>query len=244
MVSKNEVKYIQSLYHKKTRFEERLFVVEGPKLTGEVLQSTFTVRTIYATAEWLQANGSFGGATVKEVTPEELSRLSHLQTANQVLAVVEQPAEPGNLREDQLSLVLDGIQDPGNLGTIIRIADWFGITQIIASEDTVELYNPKVLQSTMGSFLRVRLWYKNIGAFLQATQQPVYGALLNGEDVTTHSGIKNGLLVIGNESKGIRSDIMPYIKHALTIPRIGEAESLNAAVATGILLSHVVKTGA
>jgi TrmH family RNA methyltransferase len=241
MVSKNEVKYIQSLYHKKTRSEERLFVVEGPKLTGEVLQSTFTIRTIYATAEWLKGNGNIDGVTVKEVTAEELSRLSHLQTANQVLAVVEQPTETGIPQQDQLSLVLDGIQDPGNLGTIIRIADWFGITQIIASDDTVELFNPKVLQSTMGSFLRVKVWYQDIEAFLQSSKQPVYGALLNGENVTQHAGIKQGLLIIGNESKGIRPNIMPYVQHALTIPRLGHAESLNAAVATGILLSHVIK---
>lgn len=127
------------------------------------------------------------------------------------------------------------------MGTIIRIADWFGIEQIIASEDTVELYNPKVIQSTMGSFMRIKLWYKPLTHFLSALQVPVYGALLTGNNLYEQPLLKEGVLVIGNESKGIRPELLPFISHPVTIPRIGGAESLNAAVATGILLSHLIK---
>jgi TrmH family RNA methyltransferase len=125
------------------------------------------------------------------------------------------------------------------LGTIIRIADWFGIDQIIASEDTVEFYNPKVIQSTMGSFIRVRCWYQHLPEILSSVDVPIYGALLKGQSVNQLSALKEGILVIGNESKGIREAVLPLITKAITIPRIGQAESLNAAVATGILLSHL-----
>jgi TrmH family RNA methyltransferase len=238
MISKNEAKYIQSLYQKKTRLSEALFIAEGAKLVDEILQSNFVVRKIYAVGEWIKYNNE---NNVTEVSADELQRISNLQTPNQVLAIVEQRTmidEPG--LKNTITLVLDGIQDPGNLGTIIRIADWFGIKQIVAGEDTVDLYNPKVVQSTMGSIIRVNVWYKQLDAWLDKVGVPVYGALLNGENVLKHDAIKEGIIVIGNESKGIRSNIMPFIKHALTIPRFGEAESLNAAVATGIILSHVV----
>ncbi len=240
MVSKNEVKYIQSLYQKKNREAEQLFVAEGPKLVEELLQADFSIKTIYATAAWLEQHGSLPVAA-REVQPEELARLSHQQTPNQVLAVVAQRAA-GALPQlkQRLTLVLDGIRDPGNLGTIIRIADWFGITQIIAGDDTVELYNPKVIQSTMGSFIRVKLWYTQPDAVLANAGIPVYGALLQGKAVQQCAKVSEGLLVIGNESKGIRENLLPLITHAITIPRIGGAESLNAAVATGILLSHLV----
>jgi TrmH family RNA methyltransferase len=242
MVSKNEVKYIQSLYQKKNREAEQLFVAEGPKLVEELLQSNFAIQTIYATPEWLQQHTTAGRPlNIREVQPEELARISHLQTANQVLALVKQRPE-GDLPsfKNQLSLVLDGIQDPGNLGTIIRIADWFGIRQVIASTDTVELYNPKVIQSTMGSFIRVQVWYTALEPVLSAAGIPVYGALLQGEAVHRCKKVTEGLLVIGNESKGIRAPLLPLVTHAVTIPRLGGAESLNAAVATGILLSHLV----
>ncbi len=138
-------------------------------------------------------------------------------------------------------MVLDGIQDPGNFGTIIRIADWFGIKQIVASEDTVELYNPKVIQSTMGSFLRVNVWYQPLPGFLQSAGIPVYGALLNGKNMHGEPPVTEGLLVIGNESKGISKELLPFISHPITIPRLGGAESLNAAVAAGIIVSHLTK---
>jgi TrmH family RNA methyltransferase len=238
MLSKNEVKYIQSLYHKKTRETERVFVVEGPKIVEEVLASNYKVLKVYATDEWLKPS-SFSAELVK-VNTEELQRISGLQTANQVLAVVEQKMIGKPELKKKLTLVLDGIQDPGNLGTIIRIADWFGLHQIIASNDTVELYNPKVIQSTMGSFIRVGVWYDDLSEVLRTADVPVYGALLNGKNVMEMNKVAEGLIVIGNESKGIREGVKQLITEPITIPRLGGAESLNAAVATGIILSHFV----
>jgi TrmH family RNA methyltransferase len=136
--------------------------------------------------------------------------------------------------------VLDGIQDPGNFGTIIRIADWFGIKQIIAGEDCVEVYNPKVIQSTMGSICRVNVWYNNLQQWLVNIDVPVYGALLNGENVYNLKSITEGLLIIGNESKGIREPLKSIITHPITIPKRGNAESLNAAIATGIIVGCMV----
>lgn len=239
MLSKNEVKYIQSLYHKKTREAEGVFVVEGPKMIEELLQSDYRIRKLYAVDEWMKPSNVDAEITI--VDEGELQRISGLQTANQVLAVVEQKQMTGEpVLKGQLSLVLDNIQDPGNLGTIIRIADWFGVKQIIASENTVELYNPKVIQSTMGSFVRVTMWYNDLSSFLQKTTVPVYGALLNGSSVFEMDAVSEGLLLIGNESKGVSSELQQYITEPITIPRIGGAESLNAAVATGIILSHII----
>lgn len=239
MISKNELKYIQSLYHKKVRNEEGVFVAEGVKLVNELLQSNIPVKKIYATEDW-QCPTDFEKIVI--VAPFELEKMSSLSTPNQVIAIAEQKklAKEPTLK-NQLTLVLDGIQDPGNLGTIIRIADWFGITQVVASDDTVDLYNPKVVQSTMGSIIRVNVWYKQLENWLPTTDIPVYGALLNGDNINGHGIVDEGLLIIGNESKGIRENIMPFIHKALTIPGSGNAESLNAAVATGIILSHLVK---
>jgi TrmH family RNA methyltransferase len=238
MLSKNEVKYIQSLYHKKTREAEGVFIVEGPKMVRELAHSAYTIRKLYATDEWINVTGVNTEAVT--VTIEELQRISGLQTANQVVAVVEQQKlNDLPVLKGQLTLVLDDIQDPGNLGTIIRIADWFGIKQLIASDNSVELYNPKVIQSTMGSFVRVKVWYKDIALVLQNAGIPVYGALLNGKSVFEMTGVEEGLLVIGNESKGISDAVKKCITDPVTIPRLGGAESLNAAVATGIILSHI-----
>ncbi len=237
MISKNEVKYIQSLCHKKNRQQEGLFLVEGEKMVDELLQGAFTIKHIYAVQSWLDSHPAIGVAATA-VTEDELQKISALQTANRVLAIVQQPEQKlADLRG--LNLVLDGIQDPGNLGTIIRIADWFGIRNIICSTDTVEVHNPKVIQSTMGSFMRVNLVYEDLPVFLKAHPQQVYGALLNGVAMHTLPKPVQGFLVIGNESKGIRADVLPFVTNPVTIPRIGHAESLNAAVATGILLSHL-----
>jgi TrmH family RNA methyltransferase len=142
---------------------------------------------------------------------------------------------------DQLTLVLDGIQDPGNMGTIIRTADWFGIRQIVASEDTVDVYNPKVIGATMGSFMRVTVVYKNLEEWIPSVKLPVYGALLEGENVFTTKTPNGGLLVIGSEGKGIRENIIDFITHPVTIPKIGDAESLNAGVAAGIIVAQLTR---
>ncbi|QEC68957.1 RNA methyltransferase [Panacibacter ginsenosidivorans] len=239
MISKNEIKYIQSLYHKKVRDEAELFIAEGIKLVDELLNSPFVIRKIYATKEWA-GTAAFPATIITE--QHELDKISNLSTPNQVLAIVEQKKlthQP--IEKNKITLVLDGIQDPGNLGTIIRTADWFGITQIIANTDTADVYNSKVVQSTMGSIIRVNVWYKDIEQWLSTASVPVFGALLNGQSIYKTTKIKEGILVIGNESKGIRSNILPFIKHAITIPGSGHAESLNAAVATGIILSHLLQ---
>lgn len=237
MLSKNELKYIQSLCQKKQRTSERLFLAEGTKLVAELLEASYPIKNIYALESWA---APLPDLPITRISPIELEKISTLQTPNQVVVVAEHSEPTGEpVLKNKLTLVLDGIQDPGNLGTIIRIADWFGIDQIITSNDTVELYNPKVIQATMGSFLRVKIWYRELQELLTSINVPVYGALLNGTSMYATKPPKEALLVIGNESKGIRENILPYIKHAITIPRTGKAESLNAAVATGILLAQL-----
>lgn len=239
MLSKNELKYIQSLCQKKQRTAERLFIAEGVKLVQELIVAGYPITKIYATEQWIMPKGNYD---VTRISEQELEKISSLQTPNQVLAIVQQqePADEPQWNQ-KLTLVLDGIQDPGNMGTIIRIADWFGIDQIIASEDTVELYNPKVIQSTMGSFMRVKVWYGDIASLLSKNEVPVYGAVLDGKSMYDVMPPETGILVIGNESKGIREELQSLIDERITIPRIGQAESLNAAVALGILLSQFRK---
>lgn len=240
MLSRNEVKYIQSLCHKKNREQEKLFIAEGPKLAEELLSSDWNISKIYGLKYWIDQQSAAIQAKSIEISEKELAQISDLQTPNQVILLVAQKEMGLQNTENSWSLVLDGIQDPGNLGTIIRIADWFAIQQIVCSKDTVELYNAKVIQSTMGSFIRVNIAYTEIEPYLENAEKPVYGAMLNGENLFEMNHLDKGLLVIGNESKGIRKNIQPYIKKKITIPRYGAAESLNAAVATGIILSHLV----
>ncbi len=239
MLSKNEAKYIQSLYHKKQRQQEGLFVAENPKVIEELLASNYSIKKIYATAEWIAANGNIT-AEIITVTDDELLRISNVQTPNKVLAIAEQKQPLLAVFNNTITLALDGIQDPGNLGTIIRIADWFGITQIICSHDTADLYNPKVIQSTMGSFTRVNIYYTDLAEALGSSNVAVYGALLDGTSIYTTGKIKEGIILIGSEGKGISDDVMKLITHPITIPRIGGAESLNAGVAAGIIVSHLV----
>lgn len=242
MLTKNELKYIQSLYHKKQRDEERLFVAEGPKLAEELLNSQVVIKHVYALSNWLRKNQAVK-VPVSEISEIELSRISKLQTPNEVVVIAEQPVMAGEPQiSGKLTLVLDGIQDPGNMGTIIRIADWFGIQQVVCSDDCVEMYNPKVVQASMGSILRVHCWYKDLTIW-EPGNVPVFGALLNGENIYSVGKVEEGLLVIGNESKGIRPPMLSKITHPVTIPKMGGAESLNAAVATGIIVGCLVNGG-
>ena len=238
MISKNELKYIQSFAHKKQWAQESVFIVEGPKLLAEIMESNWEVEKIFALEEWASKQSApMNNVTI--VDELQLERISQLQQSNQVLALVRKKIYATPLQfEGNFTIVLDGIQDPGNLGTIIRTADWFGCNQIIVTEDTANMYNPKVLQSTMGSFLRVRVDTMDIEQVLKSTSLPIYGAVLDGNSIYTSKISKEGFLVIGNESKGIRSLIYPLISSAISIPGFGKAESLNAAVATGIILSH------
>lgn len=241
MLSKNEIKHIQTLYHKKQRDEQSLFLVEGKKMAQEVLSSDYLVKKIYATEQWLNENKSQAAITTI-VTDDELKKISQLSTPNQVLLIVAmQHHITPKIFNQQLTLVVDDLQDPGNFGSIIRIADWFKIPQIICSQNTVDMYNFKVVQATMGSFLRVHIAYTNLESFLNKTNKPIYGALLQGESIFTTNLAKDGFLIIGNEGKGISNILLPFITNPITIPKFGEAESLNAAIATGIIVSHFAK---
>jgi TrmH family RNA methyltransferase len=244
MLSKSQIKYIQSLGQKKQRDEDRVFIAEGPKIVEELLATANKrVTGLYATKEWLEKiNVQQLGMPVVEIDETELTRISQLQTPNSVLAIVKQAAKIIEIEAaGTITLALDGIQDPGNMGTIIRIADWFGIQQIICSNNCADSYNPKVVQSTMGSIVRVKMLYTDLASWLmQQKNIPLYAAALAGEDVSAMQKIKEGVIVIGNESKGISADIMDKVNNKITIARRGQAESLNAAVATGIILSHLV----
>jgi TrmH family RNA methyltransferase len=238
MINKNELKYIQSFAHKKHWAQESVFIIEGPKMLEEAIKANCTIEKIYATSAWEGKVGNSSG-DIEEIDDIMLSRISHLQTPNQVVALVRKNQSNPNVDySKQLTIVLDGIQDPGNLGTIIRTADWFGLTNILVTEDTASVYNPKVIQSTMGSCFRVRVQTVGVDQLLMQQKLPIIGTLLSGKSIFENKMPSNGFLVIGNESKGIRSPLKELITHPVAIPKFGGAESLNAAVATGIVLSH------
>ena len=238
MINNSELKYIQSFAHKKHWAEESAFIVEGPKMVQELLRSDWTINKIYATADWISGQGVLP-VPVLEIDEIMLKRMSQMQSPHQVIAIAEKQSFLKALPYTQiLTVLLDGIQDPGNLGTIIRTADWFGIQQILVSEDTAGFYNPKVIQSTMGSCFRVRVESTNLEAVLASNPLKVYGAVLNGQSMYETKIQSSGFLIIGNESKGIGSSLSKYITDPIKIPKFGNAESLNAAVAAGIIFSH------
>ncbi len=246
MLSKTHSKYIQSLHHKKFRDADNVFIAEGNKTVPELLTAgNFDCKEILATTAWLQQNSLFlqkyFHGVVHELELFELEKISALATAGDVLAVFKKKPIEKIIAKGTISLVLDTIQDPGNLGTIIRIADWFGVKNIICSENTADMYNPKVVQSTMGSLGRVNVLYANIVNWLSENKSiTTYAAALNGQPLQQYKALKEGIIVIGNESKGISDKVMQLCKEKITITKIGEAESLNAAVATAIILSHIV----
>jgi RNA methyltransferase, TrmH family len=244
MLGKSQAKYIQSLGQKKVRDEEGVFVAEGPKIITELLASAgANILQLYALHDWIAANrDDCNGVEIIEIDENDLTKISQLATPNKVLAIVKKQETSDHLpTKGTVSLVLDTIQDPGNLGTIIRIADWFDIKQIVCSKDCADMYNPKVVQSTMGSIVRVKMLYTDLASWLEDQKDVfIYAAALEGQNVTAMKKITEGLIVIGNESKGISPGIFELVDVKITIPRLGKAESLNAAVATGIILSHVV----
>jgi TrmH family RNA methyltransferase len=245
MISKSEAKYIQSLGHKKPREEAGVFIAEGPKLLHELLTSAqVKIRHIYATAAWIENNQIYTKEIpITEVSDEALKKISHMTTPHEVLAVVEKMHWGDHLSvKNKITLALDTIQDPGNLGTIIRTADWFGVEQMVCSPDCADLYNPKVVQATMGSIVRVKVFYRNLAEWLALQKKEVrmYAAVLDGKDMAAIGKLQEGILVIGNESKGIREEILKQTDVKITIPKKGKAESLNAAVATGVLLSRLI----
>jgi RNA methyltransferase, TrmH family len=256
MLSSARIKHIKSLQQKKYRKLNGQFVAEGDKIVSDLLQGSFHIEGIYATPEWMDKHMTFIPPHVftEQISTSELDRISGLAAPNQVLAVVKMP----DLTNKQilpfrgLSLFLDDIQDPGNLGTIIRTADWFGISQVFCSPETADIFNPKVIQASMGSFIRVGIRYLSLDALLkQLPDKPmVYGASLDGANLFHEPLIKPALLVIGNESKGISPDLTPLIDAFLHIPgnratplmpRHGGAESLNASVAAAIMMAWFQK---
>ena len=244
MLVKSKVKYIQTLGQKKSRDESGLFIAEGNKLILEILRSApDSIVEIFALESWIKTHEeTYPNVRMIPIEYFELEKISQLTTPNEVLAVVRQFATDEKITtKDQLILVLDSIRDPGNLGTIIRIADWFGIKQIVCSEDSVEVYNPKVVQATMGSITRVRVYYRELTSWLGSLKDSrIYAATLDGRDVSKLGKLKEGILVIGNESGGISEAVLKLANVMITIPGKGNAESLNAAVACGIILSHIV----
>ena len=238
MISKNQIKHIRQLEIKKYRQREGLFVAEGPKVVGDLMKAGYSPKELYAVED-------FQGAvhTIQTVSQDELCKISFLQHPQQVLGVFRIPSQDSKLPspDGRLSLALDGIQDPGNLGTIIRIADWFGISTIYCSEDTADAWNPKVVQATMGSIARVNIVYTSLQEIIQQASVPVYGTLLDGNDIYQQPLSKEGIIVMGNEGNGISPEIRQMITRKLLIPSFHKgdtAESLNVAIATAITCSE------
>lgn len=237
-LSKAKQKWVRSLQLKKTREELGLFVVEGEKMVLEGLQllpNQVELLVVEKKAFDLVPSG-FEDRTYA-VTQQELEQISDLKNPNKLLAVFKRPSHITETRGK--ILVLDGIQDPGNMGTILRIADWFGIKQVICSKDTVDHFNSKVIQATMGAIFRVKVHYTDLNTYLSQSELPKYAALLDGENYKKLNYPKDMLLIMGNEGKGIRPDLIPLITQRVTIPRIGEAESLNVGTATAILVAEI-----
>lgn len=248
MISKAKIKYIRSLELKKNRLADNVFVAEGPKVVGDLLR-VMRARLIVATQEWMSCNESeCHGAEIIEVSADELRKVSFLQTPQDVLAVFNMPdwndTDNCEVPIGKLSLALDGVQNPGNLGTIIRIADWFGITEIFCSNDTADAFNPKVVQATMGSIARVSIRYVNLSEMLSTLPDgfPVYGTFLDGEDIYQQTLSDEGLIIMGNEGNGISHEVGRLINRRLLIPNFStsedRAESLNVAIATAITCSE------
>ncbi len=243
MLSKSQISFVKSLQHKKFRKEHGLFIVEGIKSVIEFIHSDYVVDTVFFTADALPKLGKISNKIkLIETDLSSFGKISSLTTPQNALATVRIPIETtlfAESFENTFALILDGIQDPGNLGTIIRTADWFGFDKIICSADTVDAYNPKAVQASMGSLSRIQVYYTHLDAFLRTYKLPVYGALLNGKSIYQTQFSKQGVLVLGNEGNGISSKIQQYITDAVTIPGFGKAESLNVAISAGIFCSEL-----
>lgn len=248
MLSKGQIKYLQSLRMKKYRDAHGVFVAEGDKIVGELLQGDMQAEMLCALPEWLERwQGRVSEATTcLTVNQKTLERISSSKSPNQVLAVVTKPKYqlPDTFAGDELILLLDRIQDPGNLGSIIRTTDWFGIRHIVCAPGTADLYNPKVIQATMGSFLRTRLYYEELPAFIRKHKEIMsfYGSFMDGDNVFTSKIKFPAAMVIGNESRGISDEVAALIDRRLSVPpgnsgNDTSAESLNAAIAAGIMMA-------
>ena len=235
MVSKSQIKLITRLNQKKYRQQERLFIAEGLKTVNELINSSLKLHHVFTTRSF-----NFDAKSETIVTEAELKKISLLSTPNQALAIFEIP-ESKPIQDNQLIIVLDDVRDPGNLGTIIRLCDWFGIQDLVCSASTVDCYNPKVIQATMGSITRVNVSYVNLETFLKNNEMDVFGAFMDGNNIYKTNLPNQGILVLGNEANGISPAIEACLDNKLSIPRFGDlqtTESLNVATATAILLSE------
>lgn len=238
MLTAHTIKTIQSLDKKKYRQKYNLFLVEGNKIIKELPNSDYEIENLYSVDP---ENLIFKTQNIEKILPNDLKKISFLQHPKDSVAVCKIP-ESKILKDVKIQLILDGIQDPGNLGTIIRLADWFGIEQIICSNDTVDVYNPKVIQATMGSFLRVNVFYTELEEYLTAYENPVFGTDMNGENIYETKFPEKFSLVFGNEGNGIRPSTEDLIAKMITIPRFGKSrstESLNVSMSAGIILGEI-----
>lgn len=240
VISKAKIKWIRSLQQKKNREQEGVFVVEGEKMVLEGFASVaLEVVCVVVHKNALDLVTDFQHLPLSSAGNTEMEQLSSLKTPNKLVAIFKRKEYP--ISNQGFKLVLDSVQDPGNMGTIMRLADWFGIQQIICSNETVDCYNSKVIQASMGAIFRVHVSYTDLNTYLSSTTVPIYGALLDGQNYSTVDYHSDGILLMGNEGKGISEQLIPFIQHAVTIPRIGQAESLNVATATAILLAEIRK---
>ncbi len=247
MISKNEIKFIRSLSLKKFRIQSGKFVAEGSKIVADLLSSSFKISTLYALENWIRSNSQLSqkADSVIAVSADELKKISSLTTPNQVLAIADIPKTTYDAEVSSQSMIiaLDDIRDPGNLGTIIRIADWFGYRTIVCSESCVDAYNSKTVQASMGSIARVEIFYLDLKTVLKNSGLAVYGAFLDGRTVYDETFDKTGFLVIGNEANGISPEIEKLITHKIFIPAGNtfgmHAESLNASIATAVICSEI-----
>lgn len=243
MLSKSQISLLKSLQLKKSRAENGIFLVEGYKSVSEFINSSYHVETVFYSPSFASKLPKISNKiNSQEISASDLEKISSLKTPQEVIGLVKIPKTvtlEHSLLRQKFSLVLDGVQDPGNMGTIIRTADWFGIEHIICSEDTVDAYNPKVVQATMGSLARINVHYTQLTDTINRLKLPVFGALLNGQNIYNTNFGNEGLVIMGNEGSGIRSEIQQLITAAITIPRVGQAESLNVAMATTIFCSEI-----
>ncbi|MEN9522129.1 MAG: hypothetical protein RL065_506 [Bacteroidota bacterium] len=241
-ISKNQISFLKSLSDKKFRLKYGCFVAEGNKICTEILNSNWEIEQVYATTLFVERyQFKYDKSKIQIITKNEIERVSNLFAPTDVLIIVKIPAaSQPKFDAKKWSLALDGIQDPGNFGTIVRTADWFGIDEIFASTDCADIYNSKVIQATMGSFLRINIHYCDLNELIQQNHfKTIAGAVMNGKNIFSEIIPSTGLIILGNEGKGISENILPLINQPLTIPSKGNAESLNVAVAAGIICSRI-----
>jgi TrmH family RNA methyltransferase len=243
MLSKSTISLLKSLQQKKFRIEHSLFLVEGYKSVIDFANSAYQIVTIYYTnaidPKLLKLSGKIN---FSEISLSDLEKISSLKSPQDIIAVVKIPEWSvlnASALKNKFAIALDGIQDPGNMGTILRTADWFGIQHIICSADTVDVYNPKVVQATMGSLAHVNIYYVELAEFLSNINMPLFGALLDGSNIYNTDFGAEGLIIMGNEGNGLRPEIIKLVQKAVTIPRSGNAESLNVGIATAIFCSEI-----